>query len=626
MPGRVKWHVTSGMDSGLYTSPGANRPASDTLFSAGESPSRAGQPSGDPSRDVMMALRRLPLFSRLTDDAFKLVAALLHSDAANQGQLVYEIGGDNTNLYVLRRGRVAVRSTDQQGIEQRRVITPGGVFNELPFLTGIRCRDTAEALEPKTVLWYLPRKDFQDLLSQRPDIQSRLVYSQEALDALDKVRRADWLRPDETVVVFAKRHWWVFGRVVFFTLTTVALLLGALLLTPAAGLLGALLPLVIGLIVAPAVLILIWAFIDWQNDFLAVTDQRVVHRERVLLIRDDQDEIPLNKVQDVTVIREGANLLQTIVFLAFDIGDIAVEAMGAQSRIVFRDVGRPDEISYEIFVERARALSASHLTERAKIRAELRRELGLAPRAPAKAIERKSTRPKLLRERLERIRNTMRRLRLTIAPRMRLVEGDQITYRKHWLVLVKRAGPPFALLLTYGIGVAALVSSAPLAGQVLQTPVAAVAAMAIGAAVLGWLVWEYEDWRNDIYIVTPDRIIDVKRSPFGLRGTQRRQAGMGAVQNITSSTNGLIDLLFDMGDVTVRTGGAEGVLVFARVYNPHGVQREITARVEAYAARQREQDAAQRSREMAEWIAIYDDLRGLHRRDSDRDGTRDGVR
>ena len=607
------------MDSGLYTSPGANRAASDTLFSA-------GQPSGDHPRDVMIALRRLPLISRLNDEQFRHVAALLHSDTANQGQLIYEIGSDNTNLYVLRRGRVAVRWTDQQDVEQRQVVTAGAVFNELPFLTGIRCRDTAEALEPKTTLWYLPRKEFHDLLSRRPDIKSRLVYSQEALEALEKVRRINWLRPDETVIVFAKRHWWVFARLVIFTLTIVAALIAALTLTPAAGFLGAMLPAVIGLIFAPAALLLIWAFIDWQNDFFAVTDQRIVHRERVLLIRDDQDEIPLNKVQDVTVIREGTNFLQTIVFLLLDVGTISIEAMGNKSQIVFHNIGNPDEISYQIFVERARALRATHLTERSRIRAELRRELGLVERAPAKPIERKKTRPKLFWHRFGQMRTALGRLRQTILPRLRLVEGDQITYRKHWLVLIQRAGLPFTMWLTYTIGVATLIATQPPIQEIVSQPVPAILITVVGAGLFMWFVWEYEDWRNDIYIVTPDRIIDSKRSPFGLRGTQRRQAGMGAVQNVTSATRGVIDLLFDIGDVTVRTGGADGELVFWRVYNPQGVQREITARLEAYTGRQREQDAAQRNREMAEWIAIYDDLRGLHKRDSGQDGNQDGVR
>lgn len=626
MAGRVEWPVTSGMDSGLYTSPRANGAASDTLFSAGPPGPRAGQSSGDPSRDVMMALRSLPLFSRLTDDEFKLVAALLHSDSANQGQLIYEIGSDKTNLYILRRGRVAVRWTDQQDVEQRRLVNPGGVFNELSFLTGIRCRDTAEALEPKTKLWYLPRKDFQDLLSRRPDIKPRLVYSQEALDVLDKVRRIDWLRPDETVIVFAKRHWWVFARLVIFTLAIVGPLIGLLTLTPVAGALGSALPPIIILIVLAAASLLIWSFVDWQNDFFAVTDQRIIHRERVLLIRDDQDEIPLNRVQDVTVIREGTNILQTIVFLILDIGNISIEALGAQSRIVFQDIGNPDEVSYQIFVERARALSASHLTERARVRAELRRELGLAERAPAKPIERKTTRPRLLRQRFGQMRAALGRLRQTLLPRMRLVDGDQITYRKHWLVLVRQAGLQFAAWLIYTVGLIVLLVTQQEARDTLSRFVPAALVSVVGIGLFFWFLWEYEDWRNDIYIVTPDQIIDSKRSPFGLRGTQRRQAGMGAVQNVTSATRGVIDLLFDMGDVTVRTGGAEGALVFNNVYNPHGVQRDITARVEAYAARQREREAAQRNREMAEWIAIYDDLRGLHKRDPGQDGNRDSVR
>ncbi len=614
------------MDSGLHTSPGANEAPSNTLFSAGQQGSRAAQPSNDPSRDVMMALRGLPLFSRLTDDEFKFVAALLRSDSANQGQLVYEIGSGNTNLYILRRGRVAVRWTNQYDIEQRRVLYAGSVFNELAFLTGIRCRDTAEALEPKTMLWYLPRKDFQDLLSRRPDIKSRLVYSQEALDVLNKVRRIDWLRPDETVIIFEKRHWWVFARVVIVTLAIVGTLIGLLTLTPAADLLGAALPILVSLIVAPTALFLIWAFIDWQNDFFAVTDQRIVHRERVLLIRDDQDEIPLNRVQDVTVIREGTNILQTLVFLFLDVGNISVEALGTKSQIVFKDVGKPDDISYQIFVQRAQALGATHLTERAKIRAELRRELGLAPRLPAKPIERKTTRPKLLRDRLTRIRRTLGHLRQTLLPRMRLIEGDQITYRKHWLVLIQRAGLQFALWLTYTTAILILFITQPEIRGVLRQLIPAMLTALVGTGLFMWFVWEYEDWRNDVYIVTPDRIIDSKRSPFGLQGTQRRQASMGAVQNVTSATRGVIDLLFDMGDVTVRTGGAEGALVFERVYNPHGVQRDITTRLEAYAASQRAREAEQRNRELAEWIAIYDDLRGLHKRESSQNANQDSVR
>ncbi|MCS7059598.1 MAG: cyclic nucleotide-binding domain-containing protein [Anaerolineae bacterium] len=602
------------MNGDLYTRPSA--PDSRDLLYAEQPAFPARNRSADPARDVLMALRSLPLFSRLSDDQFKQVAALLHSDVAKQGQLIYEIGGRNTNLYILRRGRVALRWTDQQDIERRQVVMAGGVFNELAFLTGVRCRDTAEALEPSTKLWYLPRKDFQELLSRHPEIKSRLVYSQEALDVLEKLTRIDWLRPDETVIVFAKRHWWVFARLALMTTAAVILLLGLLAFTAAAQILGPLLLLAIGLIVAPAATFLIWSFIDWQNDFFAVTDQRVVHRERVLLIRDDQDEIPLNRVQDVIVVREGTNILQTIVFVFLDIGNIIIEAQGAQSRIVFDDIGKPDDISYQIFVARARALSATHLTERAKIRAELRRELGLAPREPIKSIERKSTRPKLLRERLAQIQTALRRLRQTLLPRMRLVEGNQVTYRKHWLVLLQRAGLQFVLWLTYTIAVVILWATQPDVRAVLTQFVPAVIVSIVGVGLFAWFVWEYEDWRNDIYILTPDRIIDSKRSPFGLRGTQRRDAGLGAVQNVTAATRGVIDLLFDMGDVTVRTGGAEGALVFERVYNPRQVQREITVRLEAYAASQRAREAAQRNRELAEWIAIYDDLRGLHKHDS----------
>ena len=604
------------MDSGLYN--GSSTSTSDALFGNAQAGTLgANQLSGDLAVDVVKALRASPLFAGLTDDEFQEVLALLHSDKANRGQHIYEIGNSNTNLYIMRRGRVVMRWHDENDVEQHRVMNPGSMFNELPFLTGVRCRNTAEALEPKTLVWYIRRDEFQALLGRRPDMKSRLVYSQEVRDVLDKVRRTDWLRPDETVIIHIKRHPLVFVRAVAVTILVAAVLLGLLLLlSQAAGL--ELLSLELGvLVLVPTVLIVGWEYIDWQNDYFAVTDQRVVHRERVLLIRDEQDEIPLNRIQDVTVKRAGINVFQTIVLLFLDIGTVVIDSQGAKSQVQFRDIGAPDDVTYTIFVERARALSAGHQTERAKIRTELRRELGLSLREPAKPIPRKSTRPHLFRDRFKRVTASLRNLRQTIMPRMRLVDGDKITYRKHWLLLIQTAGLQMVLFLAYVLGVIVIMASDPAIRAMLTSPISAAMFIIVGGALLFWLVWRYEDWRNDIYVVMEDRIVDIDRSPFGLRGIQQRSAPLSAVQNVTATTKGAIDLLFDMGDVTVRTGGAEGALVFERVFNPRGVQRDINARLEAYNASVRAKEAAQRSHELAEWIAIYDDLRGLHTREPD---------
>jgi len=37
-----------------------------------------------------------------------------------------------------------------------------------------------------------------------------------------------------------------------------------------------------------------------------------------------------------------------------------------------------------------------------------------------------------------------------------------------------------------------------------------------------WLTWQYEDWRNDLYILTPTQIIDIERTPFLFRESRGR--------------------------------------------------------------------------------------------------------
>jgi uncharacterized membrane protein YdbT with pleckstrin-like domain len=132
--------------------------------------------------------------------------------------------------------------------------------------------------------------------------------------------------------------------------------------------------------------------------------------------------------------------------------------------------------------------------------------------------------------------------------------------------------------------------------------------------LFGWLVYRYEDWRNDIYMVTSDRIVDIDRSPFGLFGASRKEAKISAIQNVNSKTRGMVDVAFNMGDVIIETAGGEGQLTFERVYAPHRVQRDITDRIDAVEAATREQQATQRRQEMTEWLGIYDELTRLRDR------------
>jgi len=558
--------------------------------------------SSDAPRNVLLALRAQPLFANLTDDEFQDIIALLHSETIELGDLIVDMGGTNTRYYVLRSGRAVVRRLDDQGAEyiaqQFRI---GDAFNDRSFLTGARSEESIEAVE-KAKLWYLARDEFQALLQRRPSIKQHLQYPPEVIQILNRLRRRDWLRPDENELLYRKKH-----PLVFIGAFITALLVYALIMVLTYVLAQSLFPPIAGLATLFMAGFTLWRFYDWRNDFYAVTDQRVVHRERVLLASDKQNEIQLHKIQDVTVRR------QAFIEMLFDIGSVVIQAAGMGSVVVFELIGSPDDVTRLIYEQRTRAMSQTRASERAKIRSEIRRELELAPRPKAAAPAHEPTRT-TFRKRLRRSFSTLGQMRSAVLPHMRLVQGNQIVYRKHWLVLVGTAWFPALCLLLYTGVIIALVAGSQNAAELFSQTCVVLPAMLMGLGLAFWLLWRYEDWRNDIYILTSDRLVDIDRSPFGLQGTKRRDASLSAVQNVTSSTQGPIDLLFDMGNVVIRTAGAGGDLTFDNVHNPRSVQRDIMNRMEAFESSVREQQAASRRQELAEWLGIYDELTRLHER------------
>jgi len=121
------------------------------------------------------------------------------------------------------------------------------------------------------------------------------------------------------------------------------------------------------------------------------------------------------------------------------------------------------------------------------------------------------------------------------------------------------------------------------------------------------MMYQYYDWRNDEYIVTNDRIIDVEQRPLWL-SQDTREASLGNIQNVHYIVPNLFASVLRYGDVIVQTAG-EGDFTFVHVPNPAEVQNEIFRRIDNYrSALQRQQTEDQR-RELAAWFSVYDDIK-----------------
>jgi uncharacterized membrane protein YdbT with pleckstrin-like domain len=187
----------------------------------------------------------------------------------------------------------------------------------------------------------------------------------------------------------------------------------------------------------------------------------------------------------------------------------------------------------------------------------------------------------------------------------RLEEKGTITYRKHWLVLFKSTWIPAMLglmlltMLLYQVFYVPIYGSGFINQINLETLVGGMAAILVG--VLGWWLYNYLDWRNDIYQITPDQVFDIKKRPLG-----REEHQVAPLNNILSTEYkriGLIQVLFNYGNVYITVGGSE--LVFENVADPITVQKDIDMVRLALVARKNEsENKAERDR-LSDWIAVY---------------------
>jgi len=130
------------------------------------------------------ALRRIPLFSRLSDEALARVAGAAVRRTYAPGEVII-FGGDPCRAaYFIAEGHVRVYRLSPAGREQVLAqLGPGRAFNTVPplRLSGVN-HATAEAVTSVT-LYAIPRDDFRRLVNECPDLA--LVILRDFADRLD---------------------------------------------------------------------------------------------------------------------------------------------------------------------------------------------------------------------------------------------------------------------------------------------------------------------------------------------------------------------------------------------------------------------------------------------------------
>jgi CRP-like cAMP-binding protein/uncharacterized membrane protein YdbT with pleckstrin-like domain len=578
-------------------------------------------------------LREVELFTHLPDNHLRLLTGYVSLVYHRPGDIVARQGEPANSLMILDEGEAIVRL--QIGRGQPRPVTYFKAYRgaAAPFARSAGVESnylgahallademrgaTVEVTQPS--IWIvLSREDFGRFLADaglNPDDLRKFQPPDPQVIAASPTSEDDLSLPYKV-----RRHWIIpvmriLPLVLFAAVVLVLIVAGAAAeLTP--GLQGVLLAVGIALLVLVAFLI-VYRYADWLNDTYEVTNEAVIHTEKKIFFSEERYEIPLQQIQNV-------NIFVSILGQQLDYGNVGIDTAAARGQIDFTSIPHPAFVQELIQKASAQARSGLQIQRRESIRQQLEDQLNperLKPSVPDSVL----IQPDLEVEppppsrfgRFSSFRGWF--------PRFEIRENGRVIWRKHWINLVKRTGLQAIsmllavyLLLAYAL---AFVTGIFGLDPVKLPPVSWIgfegwlflAVAVLGIAAILWFIYQYVDWRNDIYIVTDDEVIDVERElamyPFFFLYTEsRRQASLANVQYVDLNIPHPLAIILNYGNVLVQTAGAEGTLDFMTVSKPRHVHDEILRRLGAYQDGEHAREFQKRWGDMPQWFETYRDV------------------
>lgn len=542
-------------------------------------------------------LKKIHLFFGLKEDEFAVLAEELVEMPIAKGAVIFAQDSKPDGFYLIYNGTVRiVRRQDRKEI-QLALLVKNDYFGEMALVANRRRSATATALSDVTLL-VLPRTAFDKLYKRAPHIRSNLEIAVRSR-VLARRLQFKWLRPDEVVYFLARKH----PLILWEKLT-----LPILLLAIPAVFLYAWMNIIPLLIVGLAALLsfvaiagfIIWLWIDWGNDYYIVTNQRVVWLEKVVGIYDSRSESPLGTILSVGV---ESNPVGKIM----DYGNVNIRTF--VGKIVFSNVSHPQEAGKMVEEYWNRTKEYAVNVEKEAMKNAIRKRLGLPLPTQGPAFGEPTPLSKTEARPPNRGIVTVLRFLGANTLKLRYEEGENVIYRKHWVVLVLQAwiavgGVAGSLLLFLGrlVQLAFLPEESFITIQGgLSMDAWALAYLIAFVPFAGWLAYEVLDWSNDKFEVTNEQIVDIDRKPLGTE--TRNSAPLESILGTMYERRGLLGNIFNFGTVYITVGGNK--MAFEDVIDPATVQSDIDRRRMARSAKQNESKIAAERDRMAEWLATY---------------------
>lgn len=541
-------------------------------------------------------LKKMHLFRGLSDDQLQLVAESIQEQAYEEGELIFAQGSTTDTFYIVYSGGVEIFNVLKKGktSKEQKIASlfRGDYFGEQSLLKK-RAHNASVRAGKGTLVFKIYRNKFLQFIRTMPDLQGCFSVVTQSRELARRLR-FPWLNENEVIYFLSRKHIFILYQMMVGPVLGVILTLSLLEVSfvvqssPMTGF-GGMLALISGFLVVLAFFWGFWQYVDWSNDYYVVTNQRVVRIDKVVLMYDSREE---SSMTTITSVNSESDMFGRI----FRYGTVIVRTISGEMRMRFVHRPKYAVAMIEEYLLRAKDVMRQHDEE--IMLNTLRKKLGMTPpAAPTAAVPDEAAKP------VGKKAAPKPTLGGAIAEYIRDIfyarkeVGGTVTYHKHWIVLVRD-------IILQTIVLIGLLSVYPLwyyfYGQFISLALGSIVMFLI-IATLVWWVYGFLDWRNDLYQVTPEQIVDIYRVPFG--DEERKAAPLENILSANFQRTGFFGQLFNYGKVNIQVGNLD--FDFDNVADPPSVQRDIVQRMNARIQKKREVEASAEHERMAEWLAMY---------------------
>ena len=534
-------------------------------------------------RYILAHIQNLPLLARLTPEQLNQIAEAFDILSVNAGQLVFQQGTPAHGLYLLTQGHGVLYQTLPNGENQILAEVHENQFvGESALFQGGSERMSMGVREDSVVL-LLTRQKFQAVVASNPAIATNLNSDYHIAPPSNQPAPAPVFkgqRQEEQLLLRQQRHIWAFWRSIVLPVAIgiAILVIGFVLAIPELLLIFV----ILSIIVTGGGIYYLYA--EWANDYIVITDQRVIHTEQTILSFESRiSEVPIASVQEVKVDIPSSDIFARL----FNYGSIFIRTAGESGNMHLTAVPNPMHIQNVLLADKQQYHETAQQQDHEAILAALDQYIQPTEHEETVTTSKPQNSPKERPGFLStRYYNTQ----------------NELVYRKHLTVWATNIFFPtmtlFAAVILVVIGLIGLPGGNPLLA--LET----VFGLFLGLAGMAWWFLADWDWRNDMLVIGKTTLRIIHKRPLWLQDSTA-QFLLNQVDNVDVRRDGLMNTLLNRGNVNISLVGDDEPKPFRYVSDPGEIQETIFTRRAAMLQQQKDSEVELQRQEIAKYIGAY---------------------